>query len=344
MLPFTVYVTRPIPAEGIELLRQSIQTVEVRKEEDPPTKEELVHRIKGVDALLCLLTDRIDLDVIEAGRRLRVIANYAVGYDNIDVEAATRKGVMVTNTPGVLTETTADMAWCLLMAVARRVVEADSYVRRGQFKRWEPMLLLGSDVYGKTLGIVGMGRIGRAVARRAMGFGMKILYYSPRRAYEVEKETGARYVDLPTLLKNADFVTLHTPLTAATRHMIGSEELEMMKPTSYLINTSRGAVVDEAALVDALKRGLIAGAALDVYENEPKLSEGLAELSNVVLTPHIGSASRETRTRMALMAAQNIVSALSGERPPNLVNPEVLAKGQGSGRGDSDFWSSGIGK
>ena len=336
MLPFTVYVTRPIPAEGIDLLRQSIQTVVVRDEEDPPTKEELLHRISGVDALLCLLTDTIDSEAIEAGRRLRVIANYAVGYDNIDVAAATRKGIMVTNTPGVLTETTADMAWCLLMAVARRVVEADSYVRRGQFRRWEPMLLLGSDVYGKTLGIVGMGRIGRAVARRARGFGMKILYYSRRRAYEVEKETGARYVDLPMLLKNADFVTLHTPLTAATRHMIGRKELEMMKPTSYLINTSRGAVIDEAALVKALEEGLIAGAALDVYENEPKLSEGLAELSNVVLTPHIGSASRETRTRMALMAAENIVSALSGERPPNLVNPEALAKGQRSGRGRTD--------
>ena len=324
MLPFTVYLTRPVPREGIDLLNRSVERVIVRDGKGPASKDELLRAVRHVDALLCLLTDRIDSEIIDAGRHLRVIANYAVGYDNIDVEAATRRRVMVTNTPGVLTDTTADMTWCLLLAVARRVVEADRYVRSGKFEGWEPMLLLGSDVHGKVLGIVGMGRIGRAVARRAKGFGMNIVYYSRSRVSSIESELGVRYMDLNRLLQISDFVSLHTPLTPETRHMIGEKELEMMKPTAYLINTSRGSVVDEEALTDALRRGVIAGAALDVYEREPSLTDGLAQLPNVVLTPHIGSASKETRAKMAVMAAENILSALRGEVPAHLVNSEVL--------------------
>ncbi len=324
---YSVYVTRSIPEPGLDLLRRECDHVWVRPSEKIPTKEELIRGVRRCDALLSLLTDRVDSDVIAAGRRLRIIANYAVGYDNIDVEAATRKGVMVTNTPGVLTETTADMAWALLMSVARRIVEADSYVRKGRFRGWAPKLLLGSDVHGKTLGIVGLGRIGRAVAARAKGFQMKVLYYDVRRAEpDVERELGAAYVDLETLLRTSDFVTLHTQLTQQTTHLIGPKELAMMKPTAYLVNTSRGPVVDEKALAKALQAGAIAGAALDVFEKEPDVSRDLLALPNVVLAPHIASASVETRTRMAIMAAENIIAAAWGQTPPNLVNAEVLQR------------------
>jgi len=325
MMQYRVYVTRSIPQPGLDLLRRECSRVDVRSSEDIPTQKELIQGVKGKHALLSLLTDPVGPEVIAAGHDLRIIANYAVGYDNIDVAAATRKGIMVTNTPGVLTETTADMAWALLMSVARRIVEADRYVREGRFRGWAPKLLLGSDVQGKTLGIVGLGRIGRAVAARAKGFRMKVVYYDIRRAEpDVENAIGAIYVDLPTLLRTSDFISLHTQLTPQTTHLIGSEELKIMKRSAYVINTSRGPVVDEKALAKALQDGTIAGAGLDVFENEPFVSPELLALPSVVLAPHIASASVETRTKMATMAAQNIIAAARGERPPNLVNPEVL--------------------
>jgi glyoxylate reductase len=322
---YRVYVTRRIPQNGIDLMLSESLDVEVRSSEEVPSKAELLEAVKGIDALLCLLTDPVDGEVISAGESLKVIANYAVGYDNIDVSAATDRGIMVTNTPGVLTETTADMAWALLMSIARRICEANAFTRAGSFKRWEPTLLLGGDVQGKILGIVGLGRIGKAVARRASGFDMRVLYHSvPREPPEIEKELGASYVELDELLRESDFVTLHTPLTPATQHLIGETQLDMMKPSAYLVNTSRGPVVDEKALAEALRRGKIAGAALDVYEWEPSVTEDLVKLENVVLTPHIASGSIETRERMAKMAAQNIIAGLRGERPPNLVNPRAL--------------------
>src|SRR5690606_4745829 len=260
-----------------------------------PTKEEVIEGVRGKDALLCLLTEEITAEVMDAAPNLKVISNYAVGYNNIDVEAATARGIVVTNTPGVLTETTADFAWALLMAVARRVVEADRFTRAGKFQGWGPLLLLGSDVYGKCLGVIGMGRIGQAIARRARGFDMRVLYYNRRRVDPaIENELQATYASLDELLQEADYVVLTVPLTPETHHLIGPRELAMMKPTAYLINPARGPVVDEKALVEALKSRTIAGAALDVFEEEPKLTPGLTELDNVVLAPHIASATTET--------------------------------------------------
>ena len=254
-----------------------------------------------------------------------MIANMGVGYNHIDIAAATRRGIPVSNTPGVLTDATADLAFTLILAVARRVVEGDRRVREGKFKLWAPFLFLGREVSGKTLGIVGFGRIGRAVARRAAGFGMRVLYHNRSRLTPAEeRESPAEYADLNTLLAQADFVSLHVPLSGETRHLIGAAELSRMKPTAYLINTARGPVVDEVALLATLQRGMIAGAGLDVYENEPALTPGLADLPNVVLLPHVGSATLETRTAMAAMAARNLIAGLDGQRPPNLVNPEVL--------------------
>lgn len=322
----SILVTQRIPDEAIVLLREAGTVGFPADRDGPPTRDEILKSIPKADALLCLLTDRIDAGVIAAAPRLMVIANMAVGYDNIDVSAATARMVPVTNTPGVLTETTADLAWALLLAVARRISEGDWYVRAGRFKAWQPMLLLGSDVYGKTLGIVGMGRIGCAVARRARGFGMKVLYHNRRRVGPaVETELGVKYATMERLLRSSDFVTLHAPYKQETHHLMGRRELGMMRPTAYLINTSRGPLVDEAALVEALRESRLAGAALDVYEREAELAAGLSELDNVVLTPHIGSASKETRTKMADMAARNILAALQGSRPPNLVNPEVYS-------------------
>lgn len=317
--PFSVYVTRPIPEPGIELLKKHCE-VEVNPIDELISKEQIIEKVKDRDALLCLLTDKIDCDVIKAGNKLKIIANYAVGYDNIDVACATEHGIYVSNTPGVLTETTADMAWALMFAVARRIVEADKFTRAGKFKGWSATLFLGSDIYGKTLGIVGVGRIGAAVAKRAKGFNMKVLYTDVRRNYEIEQEVGAVKVDMDTLLKESDFVSLHVPLMPETRHLIGRRSLAMMKPTAYLINTSRGPVVDELALVEALKNKVIAGAGLDVYEWEPNITPELLELDNVVLAPHIASATNETRTKMAIMAAENIIAALEGKTPPNAVN------------------------
>lgn len=315
-----VYVTRPIPEPGLDLLRQSCD-VEVNPKDEMVSKEELLEKVKGRDALLCLLTEKIDKEIIEtASPNLKVIANYAVGYDNIDVASATEHGVYVTNTPGVLTDTTADMAWALMFSVARRIVEADRFCRAGKFKGWSANLFLGGDIYGKTLGLVGVGRIGAAVAMRTKGFNMRVLYVDVRHNYEIEREVGAIKVDMDTLLKESDFVSLHVPLMPETRHLIGRRSLTMMKPTAYLINTSRGPVVDEVALAEALRNKVIAGAGLDVYEFEPQITPELLELDNVVLAPHIASGTVETRTKMAIMAAENIIAVLDGRTPPNAVN------------------------
>jgi glyoxylate reductase len=294
---------------------------------DSLPRAELIARLKDKDGLICQITDVIDDEVLASAPGLRVVSTIAVGYNNVDVAAARRRGVVVTNTPDVLTETTADFTWTLLMAVARRVVEGDGYVRAGKFNQWEWELLWGADVHGKTLGIFGFGRIGKAVARRARGFGMRILYHDTVRAdAAAERELGATYVDKTTLLKESDFVTLHTLLSPETRHLIGAAELRQMKPTAYLINASRGPCVNEAELVQALREGWIAGAALDVYEEEPKVHPGLLSLPNVVLAPHIASASRETRLRMATLAVENCLAVLEGKTPPTPVNPEVLRK------------------
>jgi len=325
-----VFVSRKIPEAALQLLGKSYQ-FEFNERDTQLSKKQLIRRIADKTGLICLLTDQIDREILESNPNLKVVSNVAVGFDNIDVKAATAKKIMVTNTPGVLTETTADLAWALLLASARRIAEGDRFTRAGKFKGWGIMMLLGNDVYGKTLGICGFGRIGHAVARRASGFGMKILYTDAVRAEEsVERDLKVTYVDKDTLLRESDFVTLHTPLLPETRHYISTRELNLMKKTAHLINTSRGPVVDEKSLALALEEKRIAGAALDVYENEPKIHPALLKLENVVLLPHIGSASVETRTKMATMAVENCIAALSGKKPPNLVNPEVLKNSQDS--------------
>ncbi|MDO8339951.1 MAG: D-glycerate dehydrogenase [Candidatus Burarchaeum sp.] len=322
-----VYVTRRIPEAGLKKLH-GLFDVKVHEGQMPPAREELLENVKGVDGLLCLLTDKIDAEVMDAaGKQLRVISNYAVGYNNIDVKAASERGILVTNTPGVLTETTADLAWALLMAISRRIVEADKYLRAGKWKTWEPQLLLGTDIYGKTLGVIGMGRIGTAVARRAKGFNMKILTASTEADRKNADEVGAEMVPLEQLLRESDFITVHVPLMPETTKMLGEKQFAMMKPTAYLINDARGEIIDEQALVKALKEKRIAGAALDVYEKEPIGADNpLVGLDNVVIVPHIGSASRETRDKMAEMAAENVLTALTGKPVPNPVNPEVMKK------------------
>lgn len=323
MSKFKVLVTRRIPDSGLKILTETCD-LDIFEGEAPISRDVLLKRIKGKDGLLCLLSDRIDKEIVAAGgRSLKVISNYAVGYNNIDVEEATKSGVLVTNTPGVLTDATADLTWALLLACARRIPKSDSLVRDGRFVGWSPTLLLGREVYGKTLGIIGMGEIGAAVARRAKGFGMKTIYHNRKRNPEAEKELGAMYVSVDDLLRNSDYVSLHVSLNPETRHLIGEKEFAMMKPTAILLNASRGEVIDEKALIKALKEGRIDSAGLDVYEKEPRLSPGLAELDNVVLTPHTGSATYESRDKMAVMAAENLVAGLRGERPPNLVNVSV---------------------
>jgi glyoxylate reductase len=319
-----VFVTRVIPQPGIDMLREHFQ-VDVNDGDTPLSPENLRDRASSYEALVTLLTDPIDRAVLEAGKgTLKIVANVAVGYDNVDVPAATANGIMVTNTPGVLTETTADLAWTLLMTAARRVPEAERFLRAGKFHGWGIMMLLGQDIHGATLGVAGFGRIGQAMARRAQGFGMRILYYDPVIDAAAEaKRLGAEKVDLNTLLRDSDFVSLHTPLTPETRHLIGAQQLAMMKSSAVLVNTARGPVVDEAALADALRSGAIAGAGLDVFEHEPDVHPGLLELENVVITPHIASASVATRTRMATMAAENVIAALKGDRPRTLVNEEA---------------------
>jgi len=326
---FNVFVTRLLPPQGMELLKAACDTVDVFPHDRPPTKQEIISAVKGKkrDGLLCLLCDPIDRDVIDAlGPTIKGIADYAVGYNNIDVARATELGIPVGNTPGVLTHATADLAWALLFAAARRIVESDKFTRAGKFKGWAPMLHQGGDVTGATLGVVGTGRIGAAFALKSKGFNMKVLYHDPSRNEILEKELGARRVDLDTLLRESDFVSLHVPLVAETLHLINAKKLAMMKPTAFLINTSRGPVVDEAALVDALREKKIAGAALDVYENEPVLTPGLAELDNVVMVAHIGSATTTTRAKMARMAAADLIAMMKGDRPQNCVNPEVYEK------------------
>jgi glyoxylate reductase len=298
--------------------------VEYITKAERPTRDDLMMRMNDTEGLVCLLTEKINEDVLRAAPKLRIVANVAVGYDNVDVAACTKRGVVVTNTPGVLDETTADFAWALMMAAARRLGEAEQFARSGAWKNWDLDQFCGTDVWGKTLGIVGLGRIGQAMARRAAGFQMKVIYTGRKRVpVEVEKAANAEYRDLNALLAEADFVSLHVPLTAETRGMFDAAKFCRMKPTAFLINTARGPVVDEAALVHALENGKIAGAGLDVFENEPIIHPGLKR-ANVVLAPHVGSASLETRTKMACMAAENIVAFFNGQRPPNIVNPEVL--------------------
>jgi len=313
-----IYVTRRVPEEGIARLRQACQ-VEVWEEDRPVPREVLLERVREVDGLYCMLTERIDGQLLDAAPRLRVVSNMAVGYDNVDVAACTARGIPVGNTPGVLTETTADLAFALLLAAARRIVEGAEYVRAGHWKTWSPLLLLGQDVYGATLGIVGFGRIGQAVARRARGFDMRVLYHDPAAPVAA---ADAASVSLDRLLRESDFVTLHVPLTEATYHLIGREELGKMKPTAALVNTSRGGVVDPEALVEALRDGRIGYAGLDVTEPEPlPAGHPLLALPNCVITPHIGSGSVATRARMAVMAAENLLAGLRGEPLPNCVNP-----------------------
>ncbi|MEM1570224.1 MAG: glyoxylate reductase [Candidatus Bathyarchaeia archaeon] len=321
-----VFVTRILPSPALDILREYCE-VEVNPRDEPPSKEDLINRVKDKHALLCLLTDSIDSEVISAALDLRVISTYSVGYDHINVEEATRRGIYVTNTPGVLTDAVADFTWALLLGAARRIVEADNYVRSGRWKiAWSPMLLLGCSVYGKTLGIIGLGRIGMAVAERAKGFNMKVMYYDVQRPpLDVEKRLNVEYKSLEELLRESDFVTIHVPLTKETYHLIGERELRLMKKSAFLINTARGAVVDTRALARALGEGWIAGAALDVFEKEPIEEDNpLLKLSNIVLAPHIASATVEARSKMAEIAALNIVSVLRGEMPPYLVNLDVL--------------------
>jgi len=320
-----VFVSRILPEKGLELVRQACDT-DIWTDELPPPRQVLLERVRGVDGLLSLLTDPVDAEVMDAaGPGLKVISNFAVGYDNVDVAAATARGIPVGNTPGVLTETTADLAFALLMAAARRVVEGAEYVRAGKWRTWGPTLLLGHDVHGATLGIVGMGRIGRALTRRAAGFGVRVIYFDPYCDAGKGPYIGVMVrCDLNELLAEADFVSLHVPLTDDTYHLINAETLARMKPTAVLINTSRGPVVDADALYDALAAGRIAYAALDVTEPEPLPADHkLLTLSNCLVVPHIASASWATRTRMAIMAAENLLAGLRGERLPNCVNPEV---------------------
>jgi len=325
-MAFNVFVTRRIPQPGLDILAKYCDPLEVNPDDRVLAKEELIQAVRDRDGVLCLLTDKVDSEVIAAANKVRIFANYAVGFDNIDVTAATKRGILVTNTAGVLTDATADFAWALLFAIARRVVEADKFVRGGQFKGWAPMLFLGADIVGRTLGIVGAGRIGTAVALKSAGFNMAVLYTDAHPNPTLEEKVGAKQVALEELLRESDFISLHVPLLPETRHLIGEKQLRLMKKTAYLINTSRGAVVDEEALVRALKNGDLAGAALDVYENEPHVHPGLLELDNVVVAPHIASATTETRARMAVMAAENLIAGLQGRVPPNLVNPEVLKR------------------
>jgi glyoxylate reductase len=314
-----IFCTRTIPEVGIDLLRSEADLT-VFEEDRQITKEELIEGVRDADALLCLLSDPVDADVIAAAPHLRCISSYAVGYNNIDVEAARARGITVTNTPGVLTEATADIAFALMLDVARRTTESDAWLRKGMFAGWAPKLFLGLDLTEKTLGIVGAGRIGQALARKAAGaFRMRVLYHNRSRDEGFERDTAAQYVEMETLLREADVISLHVPLSTETRHLIDSRALDMMKPTAILINTARGPVVDEAALITALREKRIFGAGLDVYEDEPRIPAELIALPNTVLLPHIGSASVDTRNRMAAMAARNALDVLAGREPAHRV-------------------------
>ena len=324
-----IYITRKIPQSGINPLIDKGYAVEIQPEDRPATKEEIINGVKGVDALLCLLTDKIDGEIMDAGLltsptggpTLKIIANYAVGFENIDLEAAKQRNIMVTNTPGVLTNSVAEHTFTLMLAISHRIAEADRFSREGKYKAWGPELLLGNDLSGKTLGVVGLGRIGSRVAFHAVkGFEMKVLYTDPKPNPDFEKEYGAIYVqNLDDLLPKCDYISIHVPLLDSTHHLINENRLKLMKPTAYLINTSRGPIVDEKMLAMALKEDWIKGAAIDVFEFEPEITPGLKELENIILTPHIASATEETRSKMAELAAINIIEALEGRVPPNLI-------------------------
>jgi len=323
-----VFVARKMAQEALDTIADAAE-MELWEDELPPPRDVLLKKVQDIDGLLSLLTDKVDAELMDAAPRLKVVSNMAVGFDNIDVPEATKHGIVVGNTPGVLTETTADFAWALIMATGRRVAEGDRWTRSGKWKTWGPMILLGYDIHHATLGIVGFGRIGIEIAKRARGFNMKILYYDVvRRKPEEEKELGLEYVpNLHDLLSKADFVTIHVPLMAETRHLISTAEFAAMKPTAIFVNTSRGPVVDQKALYQALKSGQIFAAGLDVTEVEPiSMDDPLLTLDNITIAPHIASASVATRTKMATMAAANLIAGLKGEMPPNCVNPEVLQK------------------
>jgi glyoxylate reductase len=320
-----VLVTGRLPEEIMADLRQHYDVI-ANKEDYPMEHAAIAHAIEDREGLLCMLSDTIDEKLMDRAPNLKVIAGMGAGFNHIDIEAATKKGIMVSNTPGANTEAAADLAFGLMLATARRIVEADHRTRAGEFKFWAPLLFLGRMVSGKTLGLVGMGKIGQAMVQRAKGFSMRVIYFDPRRLDPAQESSLCiEYADLRTLLKTADFVSLHVPLTPDTRHLIGKAEFSLMKKTACLINASRGPIVDEKALVDALKKGQIAGAGIDVYENEPALTPGLAEIPNAVLTPHIGSATLESRTAMAAQAALNLKEGMSGNVLPNIVNPQVLS-------------------
>ena len=323
----TVAVTRKIPDSILERLREKCEVKLWPEEDEPVPRNVLEEMVREADGLYCLLTETVDEALLAAAPKLKVVSNMAVGYNNIDVEAASRRRIMVTNTPGVLTETTADLTFALLLATARRLVEASDFLRQGRWKTWSPMLLTGMDVFGATLGIIGMGRIGEAVAKRAKGFDMRVLYYNRTRREDAEQSLGVEYASLDELLAQSDFVCILTPLTPQTRGLIGERELKRMKRTAVLINSARGGIVDEDALYRALKDGEIWAAGLDVFEEEPvKPDHPLLTLPNVVALPHIGSASVRTRTRMAEMAADNLLEALSGRLPAHLVNRDVFER------------------
>ena len=321
-----VYITRGIAQEALDMIDQ-VAEMEVWPQESPLSYEVLLEKVRDAEGLLTLLTDRIDAALMAAAPKLKVVSNLAVGYDNIDIPEATRRGIVVGNTPGVLTETTADLAFALLMSAARRVVEADSYTRKGQWQSWGPMTLLGQDIHHATLGIVGLGRIGAELAKRARGFNMKVLYYDKiRRSEPEERQLGVEYVsEMSKLVSSADFISVHVPLRPQTYHLFGAAEFAMMKPTAVFINTSRGLVVDQKALCEALKARQIFAAAVDVTEVEPiPHDDSLLTLDNIIITPHIASASVTTRTSMAVMAAANLIAGLKGQVPPNCVNPEAI--------------------
>jgi lactate dehydrogenase-like 2-hydroxyacid dehydrogenase len=322
-----VFVTRRIPEAGLELLRKEFSVV-VWPDALPPSQQALLDNVEGAAAILCLLSDRIDAQVMDAaGAGLKVISNYAVGIDNIDVTEASRRGIPVGNTPGVLTEASADHAFALLMAAARRVAEGDRQVRNGGWKTWEPMGLLGADIHSATLGIIGYGRIGQSMARRAHGFAMRVLFYDPTHPHELDTETGAVKTGLDKLLAQSDFVSLHAPLTETTKWMFNKVTFEQMKSGAILVNTARSGLINQLALIDALENGRLGGAALDVSDPEPlPMDHPLLKMDNLVITPHIASASRSTRERMSVMAAENVLAGLRGERLPNCVNPEVYKK------------------
>jgi glyoxylate reductase len=318
-----VLITRPIQQSVVDYICQYCE-VQVYPVDEPMPPALLTSAMRHVDGVMPAGV-RISKDIIDAASRLRVVSNIAVGYDNIDVEACNRKHILVTNTAGVLTEATADLAFALILAVARRVVEGDRYVRSGHWAHWQWNCLWGTEMHGKTLGLYGFGRIAQATARRARGFSMRVLYHARHRASaSIETEFAAEFVDRETLLRQSDFLSLHVPLTPKTRYAIGATELALMKPSAFLINAARGPVVDEEALVQALEAGRLAGAGLDVFENEPKVHPALMSLDNVTLMPHVGSATAETRLRMAMLASENLLAALRGDHPPNLVNPEAL--------------------